>query len=592
MASGIHCSTVEQQQPVDFISSPPAGSSQTDIFVDGESEPQTANGNCQSLLPSEPSSVEPLADSTKVSCTAGAFLTLPATQRNPISDPLTGAIYTHDSQAPSLYGQDWSLPTTPSPPESIYSPPATCDSFSKLDDCAALQPDSSITNSSNLGGPRLPGHITRRAGAYRTSRVPSWRRFKEKVDGQLNLRAIIQIFDFRPWFWPFTWKKYTVLFIICCVIAGIIVSDHYTHWLSKSLKITRTFMLPVLIISVCAEPLIILTILPVAQMPDIPRHEVEANLNLKSSEETGLGEKPRELQGPFETALVTPCHNSDFRTTKIVIDSALLRFRPQDLFIVDNGNSKYPQHPDGNFRAYIRSLHPDINYIWSPIGSKNAAQMIGAMAARDRGYKYVMTADDDVCIPKNFVAPTDLIDAKFKAVAYPLKAVNRDLESSLWLVAWQDVEYRLSSTAKLCEDRLCGVQFPHGAGWFVEINAFIELMEKYHPMDFIAEDCHCGLGFSKMKKGIRIDARSFLATEVPTTFFGPGLNWWKQRQKSWEMGRHGLLLPFAREFLFSLPAKRTVQGIFWHKISYLYYICSNLIDWLRIPIFVALGRSW
>jgi hypothetical protein len=161
----------------------------------------------------------------------------------------------------------------------------------------------------------------------------------------------------------------------------------------------------------------------------------------------------------------------------------------------------------------------------------------------------------------------------------------------LWLVAWQDVEYRLSGMSKLAEDRLCGVQFPHGAGWFVELESFITLMEHYHPMDFIAEDCNAGLGLSRMGKGIRLDARCYLATEVPTTFFGPGLNWWKQRQKSWEMGRHGRLFAFIRHFLWSMPPKKTIQGILWHKLTFFYLICTIIIDWLRIPTIIALGRT-
>jgi hypothetical protein len=145
--------------------------------------------------------------------------------------------------------------------------------------------------------------------------------------------------------------------------------------------------------------------------------------------------------------------------------------------------------------------------------------------------------------------------------------------------------------SKLAEDRLCGVQFPHGAGWFVELESFITLMEHYHPMDFIAEDCNAGLGISRMGKGIRLDARCYLATEVPTTFFGPGLNWWKQRQKSWEMGRHGRLFAFIRHFLLSMPPRKTIQGIIWHKLTFFYLICTIIIDWLRIPTIVALGRT-
>lgn len=357
------------------------------------------------------------------------------------------------------------------------------------------------------------------------------------------------------------------------------------------MRITRSYMLPVLIISVCAEPIIMTLILLVAKLPELPKDQIDLVMGREGDAEGAMNEKFRVPQGPFETALVIPCHDTDHVAMRTTIDSALPHFRPVDIYIVDNGRSRYPSHPEGNFREYIRSIHPDIVYIWSPIGSKNAAQLVGALAARNRGYKYIMTVDDDVCIPKNFDPPTSMIDDKFKAVAFPIKAMDAECKVPLWLVAWQDVEYRLSGMSKLAEDRLCGVQFPHGAGWFVELESFITLMEHYHPMDFIAEDCNAGLGFSRMGKGIRLDARTYLATEVPTTFFGPGLNWWKQRQKSWEMGRHGRLFAFLRHFLLSMPPKRTIQGVLWHKLTFLYMICSILIDWLRIPTIIALGRS-
>ena len=235
--------------------------------------------------------------------------------------------------------------------------------------------------------------------------------------------------------------------------------------MEKSLAITRSYMLPVLIISVCAEPMITFIILLVAKVPDIPKEEINMIMNQNDLDlETGILGKPRPLQGPFDTALVIPCHCTDQAAIKTTLDSAFPHFRPQDIFIVDNGRSTHPEHPTCNFRAYIRSIHPDIVYIWSPIGSKNAAQLVGSLAAKD--YKYIMTVDDDVCIPRNFRPPIDMINDKFKAVAYPLKAMDASGNVPLWIVAWQDVEYRLSGLSKMAEDRLCGVQFPHGAGWY------------------------------------------------------------------------------------------------------------------------------
>jgi hypothetical protein len=291
-------------------------------------------------------------------------------------------------------------------------------------------------------------------------------RIKDIIINHVHPQSILQLIDFRPWFWPITPKKYFVLSLIACAIAGIIISNFYFHWIEKSLAITMSFMLPVLIISVCAEPLVIMIILLVAKIPDIPKAEIDMIMNWKDADvEAGTSVERKEPEGPFETALIIPCHNTDEAAMKTTLDSAFPKFRPQDIFIVDNGRSRYPKHPTCNFRAYIKSIHPDIVYIWSPIGSKNVAQFVGALAAKD--YKYIMTVDDDVCIPKNFHPPTEMINDKFKAVAYPLKAMDADCNVPLWVTAWQDVEYRLSGLSKLAEDRLCGVQYPHGAGWYV-----------------------------------------------------------------------------------------------------------------------------
>jgi hypothetical protein len=132
-----------------------------------------------------------------------------------------------------------------------------------------------------------------------------------------------------------------------------------------------------------------------------------------------------------------------------------------------------------------------------------------------------------------------------KGVAFPLRAIDAFGKSPLFLVAWQDCEYKMSGLSKMAESSLCGVLYPHGAGWFCERDTMIDLIGNYHSLDFIAEDVNTGLSMQKMKKRIAMDSRVVLETEVPTTIFGPGLNWWQQRKNSWEMGRHGRLLGFA-----------------------------------------------
>lgn len=257
---------------------------------------------------------------------------------------------------------------------------------------------------------------------------------KQTVVKHVDPKTVLEMVDFRDLVYPYNpypWK-YFVLALVGMAVAGIIVSEHYTHWIDKSMAITRRNMLPVLIIVIGLEPIMITIILCLARIPDLPKDQIpEKYLSEGDKEEIQSSEKAFEHVGgsqmdisektkgdvesqvqiselknnEYRTALVIPCHNSDERAVKIVLESAYKHFRPQDIFIVDNGRTKYP--PD-NFRAFIRSQHPDIVYIWSPIGSKNAAQLIGALAAWS--YEFIMTVDDDVSIPTNFRAPVDKIN--------------------------------------------------------------------------------------------------------------------------------------------------------------------------------------
>lgn len=436
---------------------------------------------------------------------------------------------------------------------------------------------------------------------------------KQTVLKHVDPKTILEMVDFRDLVYPYNPWKYFVLALVGMAVAGIVVSEHYTHWIDKSMAITRRNMLPVLIIVIGLEPIMITIILFLARIPDLPKDQIPVSVGnkeeMQSSEKAGehvggvsqmgISEKTKgdydvesqvqisELKSnEYRTALVIPCHNSDERAVKIVLESAYKHFRPQDIFIVDNGRTKYP--PD-NFRAFIRSQHADIVYIWSPIGSKNAAQLIGALAARS--YEFIMTVDDDVSIPTNFRAPVDKINHLTKGVAFPLRAIDARGQCPLFMVGWQDCEYKMSGLSKLAESNVCGVLYPHGAGWFCERDTLIDLISNYHSLDFIAEDVNTGLSMQKMKKRIAFDPQVVLETEVPTTIFGSGLNWWSQRKNSWEMGRHGRLLGFAGRLFLSLNGQTTPHGIFAQKVIHIYAICSIVVDWLRIPVFITMGSN-
>jgi hypothetical protein len=402
---------------------------------------------------------------------------------------------------------------------------------------------------------------------------------KKKIYKHFDPQTIWSIIDIREIFWPFSWKKYAVLLVVAILIAAIVVTERMFHWVQSSMNITRRNMLPVLITVIGLEPCMMILILLIAKIPNISDEDASPSNPAPDADlatQMSALEKQCNWEGnQHSTALVIPCHNSDHVAMKRVLDSAYPHFRPQDIFVVDNGRSPYPK--DSTFRDFIRSEHPEINYVWSPIGSKNAAQLVGAMAAKH--HEFIMTVDDDVCIPANFKAPLDLVNEKTKAVAFPLKATDASGKRSLFMVAWQDCEYRMAGLTKLAESRICGVLFPHGAGWFCERDTLIDLISNYHSIDFIAEDVNTGLSMQKMKKFIAFDARCILETEVPTTIFGEGLNWYKQRVRSWEMGRHGRLFAFADRLFLSLNGQRTPWGIFAQKFIHFYSIACIIVDW-------------
>lgn len=414
-----------------------------------------------------------------------------------------------------------------------------------------------------------------------------WHKFTSVFDPQCFWKMI----DMREIFFPFTWKRYISLAIIALIIGGLVVTELFFHWMTAAMAITRSNMLPVLILVLGLEPIMIVIILIFAKIPDLDSSytpttntekvpDIEAQNNILSDEVTPVAD--------HRTALVIPCHNSDHDAVLRVLASAYPHFRPCDIFIVDNARSMHPK--DNVFREFIHSQHEEINYIWSPVGSKNYAQLVGAVAAEH--HEFIMTVDDDVCIPASFRPPIHKINDVMKGVGFPLKATNAAGVVSFGMVAWQDCEYRMAGLTKLAEEQICGgALFPHGAGWFCERETMVDLISNYHSLDFIAEDVNTGLSMMKMKKLIGFDAACVLETEVPATVFGKGLNWYHQRVRSWEMGRHGRLLAFLDRFFLSLNGLKNPIAILAQKFILFYSVACIIVDWVRVPVIVTMGTN-
>ncbi|EXL60931.1 hypothetical protein FOCG_00201 [Fusarium oxysporum f. sp. radicis-lycopersici 26381] len=513
-----------------------------------------------------------------------------------------------DSSVPDLYPDQTrsALPISPSnrsldnpfatPPSSPSISPISTPSPAISSDRSARKvgiygPSSpSQTSLSSLSDERPANNLLRpESSPQSTKKASLWSRFWRSLNNQFSPNALWELINPKEYIYPMTLKKGAALAFVMFCVAALVISNWFTGWMGKAIAQTRSYMLPVLVIVLTLEPLMFLIILSIARVPPYnppkttPSHVTERVISEKSPDDLERGVAVT-TTGIWETAFVIPCHNSDREALRKVIESAYPHFRPQDIFIIDNGRSRYPQ--DLSFRYWLKNLHPDLVYIWSPIGSKNAAQLVGSLAAKD--YKYILTTDDDVSLPENYRHPIHLMNDHLRAVAFPLAGTDAAGNTPLGMVSWQDCEYRMAGLVKLAENRTCGVNFPHGAGWFVDRDVFVELLSKYHPMDFIAEDANAGFSIMRLGKGIAFDAQVTLATEVPATVLGPGLNWCKQRIKSWEMGRHSLIWKIMRH-LFRMNGQRTIQGILMQKGLFLYILACLVIDWVRIPVLVALG---
>jgi cellulose synthase/poly-beta-1,6-N-acetylglucosamine synthase-like glycosyltransferase len=332
------------------------------------------------------------------------------------------------------------------------------------------------------------------------------------------------------------------------------------------------------------EPLFMILLYLIARLPEANAH-VLPTMCVRCL--VDLEEGPSTPSNSESTALVIPCHKTDLLAFFNVLKGAFKHFQPEQIFVVENGNSQSP--PSSELQDFCRRIDPRIQYIWSPVASKNAAQYVGTLAAH--AYDYIMTTDDDVVLPWNYRSPTEEITEENKAVCFPIGA--RVARQQSWagadslVVSWQDIEFKASGLIKTAENQLCGVLYPHGAASFWERTTFIDAL-RIHSLVFYGEDTQLGFALQRMGKKISIDASIILQTEVPASFLGPPLNYWQQRVRSWEMGRMSMLFKFISHF-FRINGQRTITGFLAQKLLQFYALYSIACDLIRVPLFVIMG---
>ena len=159
----------------------------------------------------------------------------------------------------------------------------------------------------------------------------------------------------------------------------------------------------------------------------------------------------------FSSCLFIACHLSistseETKQLESTLQAALVHFPANHIFVCDNANAFSP--PDKT-KSFVKSIHPDINYLYIPIGNKSFAfywaekywlshlQMNGIVSMS--AGKYIVTIDDDVCLPSNFHVHTDHLDVNPEIAAVQNQVVPVDSSSSRktrpLLTGFQHLEY-------------------------------------------------------------------------------------------------------------------------------------------------------
>lgn len=265
-------------------------------------------------------------------------------------------------------------------------------------------------------------------------------------------------------------------------------------------------------------------------------------------------ESTSERSNASETCLLIPAYKAaDALPT--TIEHALRIFKPNQIFILANGNSPTPLD---NTEEVCKQY--GVNHAWIPIGSKIAAEFVGVMLAKE--FKYALLIDDDVHLPANLPIVTDRIQSDQKhgstvCVGYSIRSTGPDESPGTFIQQAQDLEYKLSGLSRHFQGTYGSAVFPHGAIilWDREI---LEKLFWGHPGFKISEDWYfghtcrvsstgcpkrCCTDYSK-SAGFRIQfcTQVFVPTETPPSLFIPvkstrggygEMTVWKQRFYRW-----------------------------------------------------------
>jgi hypothetical protein len=274
---------------------------------------------------------------------------------------------------------------------------------------------------------------------------------------------------------------------------------------------------------------------------------------------------------------VIPCHMSGDEIENTV--RSIMRYIPaENIVVVDNANKMQP--PD-NTRKVVANIHPDIQYVFVPIGLKTLAIWTG-MQHLPSHVEYLMHVDDDTELPNDMVFDeSHFKDPTVSEVAYAIQVRQGNLlQNSIGAC------FQINTQAGVFNNATSGtILWAAGIIGLVRRHVFSTVLRDHLFLPF-GEDCYHG--FLQLMNGYRIvrEARSAVVTFAPPVFstvcgassreqgYGAA-TLWKQRALRWMVTRlrRG---PWMLMLLFTYQGGSLWRNV-WFRINEFDKVFKNIL---------------
>lgn len=349
---------------------------------------------------------------------------------------------------------------------------------------------------------------------------------KVKPDG-LDWKLIRSIFNITPIYKPITqirllvWSGYLVISIYLLILQIYLNSSkHIIKWLDNN-------VIPLSIAIYMLEPFVLFMQISISRYPQF--------LTLARVV------YPTE-QSTYDTVVLIPCHNAikyseDINNFTKVLQSACEHFKPENIFIIDNGSKN---RVSVHTKKVAFDVSPQINYLRYRYSNRSVALWQGVkyiMRISEPHIKHVLIIDSNVIVPQNYkINRLLLTDEQVGGLIYPLYAASHAAQDNL-LVKMQRLEYQLTTQKLATQDELNITPAEQSGCGLYRLNVALRILQE-HSGEFNAEErlfaANLRNNFTMPEYKFHLDKGPQFRVNVPQTYFGIGNNLWRERVRNWD----------------------------------------------------------